>query len=267
MLKQIKETADFLKTRIATNPKVGIILGTGLGNLAEQITDSITIPYQEIPNFPISTVEGHSGCLIIGKLGGKDILAMKGRFHYYEGYSMQQVTFPIRVFKALGVELLIVTNASGAVNPAYQVGDIMLINDHINLMPNPLIGPNDERLGTRFPSMSTIYDKKLLQQAHEIAKARNIKLQEGVYVGTSGPSFETPAEYKFFRTIGADTVGMSTVPEVIVASHSQMRVFGMSVISNVFKETDIADCTHEEVLQGVAKAGNLMSELVKDLIA
>lgn len=267
MYDKINQTAEYIKQHTAIKPTTAVILGSGLGNFADNIEIETRIAYKDIPNFPLSTVKGHKGELLFGKIGDKQLVCMQGRFHYYEGYSMQQVTFPIRVFKALGVELLIVTNASGAVNPAYQVGDIMLINDHINLMPNPLIGPNDERLGTRFPSMSTIYDKKLLQQAHEIAKARSIKLQEGVYVGTSGPSFETPAEYKFFRTIGADTVGMSTVPEVIVASHSQMKVFGMSVISNVFKETDIADCTHEEVLQGVAKAGNLMSELVKDLIA
>jgi purine-nucleoside phosphorylase len=179
---------------------------------------------------------------------------------------MKEVTFPIRVMKALGVELLIVTNASGGVNPRYEVGDIMLIKDHINLMPNPLIGPNDERLGVRFPSMSTIYDAALREEAYKIAKANNIRIQEGVYVGTSGPSFETPAEYKFFHCIGADTVGMSTVPEVIVASHSQMRVFGMSVISNVFKEEVQADCTHEEVLEGVAKAGDRMSMIVQELI-
>ena len=180
---------------------------------------------------------------------------------------MKELTFPIRVMKALGVHTLIVTNASGGVNPNYNVGDIMLIKDHINLMPNPLIGPNDEKLGVRFPPMSTIYNSTLRKHALEIAKANNIKVQEGVYVGTTGPSFETPAEYKFFRTIGADTVGMSTVPEVIVASHSQMQVFGMSVISNVFRETEVEDCTHEEVLEGVAKAGDKMNIIVQELIA
>ncbi len=192
---------------------------------------------------------------------------MQGRFHYYEGYSMQQVTFPVRVMKALGVKLLIVTNASGAVNPNFEVGDIMIIKDHINLLPNPLIGPNDERLGVRFPSMTTIYDKTLRDKAKAIAQEIGITIREGVYVGTTGPSFETPAEYKYFRTIGADAVGMSTVPEVIAASHSGMKVFGMSVISNVFREDNTTDCTHEEVLEGVAKAGNKMSNIVTRLIA
>ena len=268
MLKQIKETADFLKTRIATNPKVGIILGTGLGNLAEQITDSITIPYQEIPNFPISTVEGHSGCLIIGKLGGKDILAMKGRFHYYEGYDMKQVTFPIRVMKLLGIETLFVSNASGGVNPDYEVGDLMVINDHLNMFPeNPLRGKNYEDLGPRFPDMHEPYDKSLIDMAFEIAAENGIKLQQGVYAGTQGPTFETPAEYKYYRIIGSDAVGMSTVPEVIVANHMGMKCLGISIITDLGVPGKIVEVSHEEVqIMGNAaqpKMTLIMKELLK----
>jgi purine-nucleoside phosphorylase len=266
MYDKIKQTAEYIKQQTKTTPKIGVILGSGLGGFADNMKVECRLAYKDIPNFPISTVKGHKGELLFGKMGNTELVCMQGRFHYYEGYTMKEVTFPIRVMKALGVELLIVTNASGGVNPRYEVGDIMLIKDHINLMPNPLIGPNDERLGVRFPSMSTIYDAALREEAYKIAKANNIRIQEGVYVGTSGPSFETPAEYKFFHCIGADTVGMSTVPEVIVASHSQMRVFGMSVISNVFKEEVQADCTHEEVLEGVAKAGDRMSMIVQELI-
>lgn len=265
MLNKIKESADYLKQYVS-ECEIGIILGSGLGNFVDNIRVEHSIEYEQIPNFPTSTVKGHKGMLIFGEISNKKVICMQGRFHYYEGYTMQEVTFPIRVMKALGVKLLIVTNASGGVNPNYNVGDIMLIKDHINLMPNPLIGPNDERLGVRFPSMTNIYNPALREYAKEIAEKNNIKLQEGVYVGTTGPSFETPAEYKFFRTIGADTVGMSTVPEVIVASHSQMKVFGMSVISNVFREEEQAECTHEEVLEGVAKAGNKMSLIVQELI-
>lgn len=267
MYDKINQTAEYIKSQIDTAPQTGVILGSGLGNFAEGMNISRSIEYKSIPNFPLSTVKGHKGELLFGTMADKQIVCMQGRFHYYEGYSMQQVTFPVRVMKALGVKLLIVTNASGAVNPNFEVGDIMIIKDHINLLPNPLIGPNDERLGVRFPSMTTIYDKTLRDKAKAIAQELGITLREGVYIGTTGPSFETPAEYKYFRTIGADTVGMSTVPEVIVASHSGMRVFGMSVISNVFREDNQQDCTHEEVLEGVAKAGNKMSRIVERLIA
>lgn len=266
MYEMINESAAFIRSEIDREVQTGIILGSGLGNFVDNIRVCKRIPYREIPHFPVSTVQGHKGELIFGLVNGKGILCMQGRFHYYEGYSMQQVTFPVRVMKQLGVKLLIATNASGGVNPDFKVGDIMFIKDHINLMPNPLIGPNDERLGTRFPSMSTIYDKNILAKAENIAERMGIAYREGVYVGTSGPSFETPAEYRFFRTIGADTVGMSTVPEVIVASHSGMKVLGISVISNVFREETIVDCTHEEVLQGVKKAGNSMSLIVEQLI-
>ncbi len=266
MLDKIKETAEYL-SQYATQCEVGIILGSGLNNFVDNLKIEHSIPYSEIPHFPQSTVKGHKGMLIFGEISNKKVICMQGRFHYYEGYTMQEVTFPIRVMKFLGVHTLIVTNASGGVNPNYEVGDIMLIKDHINLMPNPLIGRNDETLGVRFPSMTNIYNPTLRQYAKEIAEKNNIKLQEGVYVGTTGPSFETPAEYKFFRTIGGDTVGMSTVPEVIVASHSQMQVFGMSVISNVFREEVQEECTHEEVLEGVAKAGDKMNVIVQELIA
>lgn len=265
MLNKINQAAEYLSQY--GQCEIGIILGSGLSSFVDNIEVENTIPYGQIPHFPQSTVKGHKGMLVFGKMNNKKVICMQGRFHYYEGYTMQEVTFPIRVMKALGVHTLIVTNASGGVNPNYNVGDIMLIKDHINLMPNPLIGPNDEKLGVRFPPMSTIYNSTLRKHALEIAEANNIRVQEGVYVGTTGPSFETPAEYKFFRTIGADTVGMSTVPEVIVASHSQMQVFGMSVISNVFRETEVEDCTHEEVLEGVAKAGDKMNIIVQELIA
>lgn len=266
MYQTIEQTAQFLRERTTVKPKTAVILGSGLGNFAESMKLESRTAYKEIPNFPLSTVEGHKGELLFGTIGGKEIMCMQGRFHYYEGYSMQQVTFPVRVMKALGVELLVVTNASGAVNPTYNVGDIMLIKDHINLMPNPLIGPNDSRFGTRFPSMGNAYDRTVREHAKLAASQNGIPLQEGVYVGTTGPSFETPAEYGFFRTIGGDTVGMSTVPEVIVAVHSEIKVLGMSVISNVFRPDEVKECTHEEVLEGVAKAGDKMSRIVKSLI-
>ncbi len=234
MLETIKQTADYLASKISDVPNTAIILGTGLGELAREITDREEIPYSEIPNFPVSTVEGHSGKLIVGKLGGKRVLAMQGRFHYYEGYNMKQVTFPIRVFKALGVEYLFVSNAAGGMNSSFDVGDIMLIEDHINLFPeHPLHGKNYDQLGTRFPDMSEAYNKELRLLAMEIAKEKDIKLQHGVYIGLQGPTFETPAEYNFLRIIGGDAVGMSTVPEVIVANHAGMKVLAFSIITDL----------------------------------
>ena len=219
MLEKIKETAAFLKQKMNTQPKTAIILGTGLGRLADEITDSYSIPYKDIPNFPISTVEGHSGKLIFGKLGGKDIMAMQGRFHFYEGYSMKQVTFPIRVMHELGIKTLFVSNASGGTNPLFKVGDLMIITDHINFFPeHPLHGPNIGD-GPRFPDMSEAYSKRLRDLALTIAEEKNIDVRQGVYLGTQGPTFETPSEYKMFKLFGADAVGMSTVPEVIVARH------------------------------------------------
>ena len=228
MYKRIQETASWLKERMQTSPKTAIVLGTGLGQLASEITDSYEFSYRDIPNFPVSTVEGHAGCLIFGKLGGKDIMAMKGRFHYYEGYSMQEVTFPIRVMHELGIETLFVSNASGGMNPEFKIGDLMVITDHINFFPeHPLHGPNFPT-GPRFPDMHEAYDRVLINKANEIAKEKNIRITSGVYVGVQGPTFETPAEYRMYRNLGGDAVGMSTVPEVIVARHSGIKVFGMS---------------------------------------
>ena len=268
MLAKIVETADFIKSKINKMPKTGIILGTGLGNLVTQITDKEEIPYEIIPNFPISTVEGHSGKLIFGKLGDVDVLAMQGRFHFYEGYDMKQVTFPVRVMKALGIENLLVSNASGGMNPDFEIGDLMIITDHINLFPeHPLRGKNFNELGTRFPDMSEAYNKELIAKAKKIASRHGIKVVEGVYVGTSGPTFETPSEYKYFRIIGGDAVGMSTVPEVFVAVHSGMRVFGMSIITDLGVEGKIVEVTHEEVQEIGNKAQPLMTQIMKDLVA
>lgn len=268
MLKQINETADFIKSKLVVMPKTGIILGTGLGNLATQITEKIEIPYETIPNFPISTVEGHSGKLIIGKLGEVYVLAMQGRFHYYEGYDMKQVTFPVRVMKALGIENLLVSNASGGMNPDFEIGDLMIITDHINLFPeHPLRGKNLNELGTRFPDMSEAYSKDLIQKAKAIANRNNIKVVEGVYVGTTGPTFETPSEYRYFRIIGGDAVGMSTVPEVIVANHAGLRCFGMSIITDLGVPGKIVEVTHEEVQVIGNEAQPLMTQIMKELIA
>ena len=226
MLEKIKETAAFLKERMHTSPETAIILGTGLGNLANEITEKYEIKYQDIPNFPVSTVEGHSGKLIFGKLGNKDIMAMQGRFHYYEGYSMKEVTFPVRVMKELGIKTLFVSNASGGMNDAFEIGDLMIIRDHINFFPeHPLRGKN--LYGDRFPDMSEAYSKDLINKALDIAKEKGIKVQQGVYLGTQGPTFETPSEYKMFHILGADAVGMSTVPEVIVANHAGIKCFGI----------------------------------------
>lgn len=267
MLSKIQETADFLKERISTFPNVGIILGTGLGNLVTQITEKNEIPYETIPNFPVSTVEGHSGKLIFGKLGGVDVLAMQGRFHYYEGYDMKQVTFPVRVMKALGIETLLVSNASGGMNPDFEIGDLMIITDHINLFPeHPLRGKNLPELGTRFPDMSEAYSKELISKAKTIAAAHNIKVVEGVYVGTTGPTFETPAEYRYFRIIGGDAVGMSTVPEVIVANHAGMRCFGISIITDLGVPGKIVEVTHEEVQEIGNKVQPLMTLIMQELI-
>lgn len=267
MLEKIQETADYLKSIIKTAPKTGIILGTGLGNLVTQITDTTEIPYQTIPNFPVSTVEGHSGKLILGKLGGVDVLAMQGRFHFYEGYDMKAVTFPVRVMKALGIENLLVSNASGGVNPDFEIGDLMIITDHINLFPeHPLRGKNYAELGPRFPDMSEAYSKDLIQRAKAIAAKNNIKVVEGVYIGTTGPTFETPAEYKYFRTIGGDAVGMSTVPEVIVANHAGIKVFGMSIVTDLGVPGKIVEVTHEEVQEIGNKAQPLMTQIMKELV-
>ncbi len=269
MLNKINQTADFLRSRVEGEmPATAIILGTGLGALVDYIDDKQYIPYKDIPNFPVSTVEGHSGNLIFGTLGGKRVIAMQGRFHYYEGDDMKQVTFPVRVFKALGVDTLFVSNAAGGMNKEFKVGDVMVITDHINLFPeNPLRGKNYNELGPRFPAMTEAYDHRLVEEADRIAAERGMRLMHGVYVGTPGPTFETPAEYEYFRVIGGDAVGMSTVPEVIVARHGDMRVFGISVITDLGGK-DIKEVpTHEEVQLAAEKAQPnvvaLISELVK----
>lgn len=267
MLNKINQTAAYLKTMVSYRPETGIILGTGLGHLADEITDKIEIPYEQIPHFPLSTVEGHSGKLIFGKLGGKEVLAMQGRFHYYEGYDMKQVTFPVRVFKAMGVKTLFVSNAAGGMNPDFKVGDIMIITDHINLFPeHPLRGKNHEELGTRFPDMSDAYSPRLIAKANEIAERNGIKVQHGVYVGTSGPTFETPAEYRYFRRIGGDAVGMSTVPEVIVARHGEMEVFAISVITDLGVEGIVEKCSHEDVQKAANAAQPLMTRIMQELV-
>lgn len=267
MLEKIQETAEFIKNKVGVVPNIAIILGTGLGELANAIDIDQEISYKDIPNFPVSTVEGHSGKLIFGQLGNKKVIAMQGRFHYYEGYDMKQVTFPVRVFKALGVEYLFVSNAAGGMNNTFDIGDIMLIEDHINLFPeHPLRGKNDERMGVRFPDMSEAYNKELSKMAIEIANENNIKLQRGVYVGTSGPTFETPAEYNYFRIIGGDAVGMSTVPEVIVANHAKMKVLAFSIITDLGIIGKIVEVSHEEVQEAAKIAQPKMAFIIKEVI-
>ncbi len=268
MLNQINETAEYLKKRTGATPQVGIILGTGLGGLVNEIAIDFTVPYKEIPHFPVSTVEGHSGKLIFGSLGGKKVLAMQGRFHYYEGYDMKQVTFPVRVMKALGINDLVVSNASGGVNASYEIGDLMILNDHINQFPtNPLIGKNYPELGPRFPDMSDVYDKQLVAKAKAIAVANGIRVQEGVYVGLSGPCLETPAEYNYVRAIGGDAVGMSTVPEVIVGRHGGMRCFAISIITDLGVPGRIVKVTHQDVIDVASVAEPKMTLIMKELVA
>ena len=245
-------------------PEVGIILGTGLGGFVDSIDVEYRLEYKDIPEMPVSTVEGHKGCLIFGTVAGRKVVAMQGRFHYYEGYTMQQVTFPVRVMKLLGIKYLFVSNASGGINTTFRVGDLMIINDHINLMPNPLIGRNMDEFGPRFQDMHNCYDCDLIAKATAIADEESIKLQYGVYVGTTGPTFETQAEYRYFKAIGGDAAGMSTVPEVIVARHMSIPVFAVSVITNCGLSDQIGD--HEDVqLQG-RKAGLKMAKLFVKLI-
>ena len=266
MYAKIQETAQWLKERISTQPKTAIILGTGLGRLAEEIKVKERINYSDIPHMPVSTVEGHSGCLIVGELGGKDILAMQGRFHFYEGYSMKEVTFPIRVMYELGIQTLFVSNAGGGMNPNFEIGDLMIITDHINFFPeHPLHGPNLPT-GPRFPDMSEAYDKKLIALADTIAREKGIKVQHGVYLGTQGPTFETPAEYRMFHILGADSVGMSTVPEVIVANHCGMKVFGMSIITDLGVEGKIVEVSHEEVQKAANAVQPIMADLMREMI-
>lgn len=262
------ETAAFLAACISGKPETAVILGSGLGSLADAIEDPTIISYQQIPHFMRSTASGHKGNFICGKLGGKSILAMQGRFHYYEGYTMEQVTFPIRVMKLLGIKNLFVSNAAGGINTTFKVGDLMIIRDHINMMPNPLIGPNKEEFGPRFPDMTRAYDREFIRLMEEIAAEKQIALKKGVYVGLTGPSYETPAEYAFYGKAGGDAIGMSTVPEVIVARHCGIRVFGMSVITNEgyhFADDFVNDAN--DVIEVANRAAERMTTLFSELIA
>lgn len=268
MLEKFKESFDYIQSQTNVKPSIGIILGTGLGGLVNEINIIDEIPYENIPNFPVSTVKSHSGKLIFGELGGKQVVAMQGRFHFYEGYTMQEVTFPVRVMKLMGIERLFLSNASGGVNPDYEVGEIMIIDDHINLFPtHPLIGKNIDELGPRFPDMSTAYDKKMIALAQEIAKENNIRVAQGTYAGLTGPTLETPAEYKYVRVIGADTVGMSTVPEVIVARHMEIPCFAISIITDLGVEGKIEETSLEDVIEVANRQEPKMTIIMKELIA
>ena len=269
-LRFIHAASDCLAERLeGRKPVVGIVLGSGLGKLADEIQDPLVIPYGDIPGFPVSTAIGHKGNFIVGTLGGKTVIAMQGRIHYYEGYPMDQVVLPIRVMIRVGIQYLFVSNAAGGTNLGYHVGDLMIIRDHINMIPNPLIGPNLDEFGPRFPDMTRPYEPGLIQQAEKIAEKEGISLQKGVYVAVSGPCYETPAEYKFFRLIGGDAVGMSTVPEVIVARHASVPVFGMSVITDVAHATDDEEyVTDGNVIVAAANAAaDRMTVIFKRLIA
>ena len=264
---QITEALDFIRTKTKMLPEVGIILGTGLGALAKEIDSELIIDYKDIPHFPLSTVESHEGKLIFGKLGGKNVVAMQGRFHYYEGYTMKQITFPVRVMKALGIKVLCVSNIAGGMNPNYRRGDIMIINDHINMLgDNPLIGRNDDDLGPRFPDMSEPYNKELIRLAEQIAMEERIKVHAGVYLAVPGPNLETRAEYRMFRNFGADVVGMSTVPEVIVAIHSGLKVFGMTVISDECFPDFLQPVSVDEIIKAAMEAEPKLTLIMKKLI-
>lgn len=261
---QIMDAKTSIRQVWTKTPRIGIILGTGLGHVASEITDRVDLRYEAIPHFPRSTVQSHKGQLVCGQLAGHTVVAMEGRFHQYEGYTLQQVTFPVRVMKALGCEILIVSNACGGMNPQYQSGDIMIIEDHINLLgDNPLIGPNDERLGVRFPDMCHAYDRELLNLAKVSAKELQIAVQQGVYVAVTGPNLETRAEYRFLRTIGADVVGMSTVPEVIVGVHSQLKILGFSVVTDMCLPDALKPVSFEEIIQTANEAEPRLCALLK----
>jgi purine-nucleoside phosphorylase len=267
MWELVQQTVKYIKEKTNFSPEYGVILGSGLGSFTEDIKIEFSLPYLEIPNFPIATVQGHEGALVFGTIGNKKVVAMQGRFHYYEGYSMKEVTFPVRVMKYLGVDKLIVSNASGGVNANYLVGDIVLITDHINLMPDhPLRGINDERFGPRFVNMSEPYSRKMIAKAKELARNLNIEVKEGVYLGLQGPTFETLSEYRMVKILSADCVGMSTVPEVIVARHMNLETFGISVITDIGNEESIETITHKEVLDAAQKAEPKVRKLIKELI-
>lgn len=267
MWEQVQKSVKFIKGKTNFVPQYGVILGSGLGSFTSDIEIEYVLDYNEIPNFPVSTVQGHKGALVFGKIGDKRVVAMQGRFHYYEGYSMKEVTFPVRVMKFLGVEKLIVSNASGGVNPNYKVGDIVIINDHINFAPeHPLRGANDERFGPRFVNMSEPYSRNLIAQAKAIAQKLLIEVKDGIYLGLQGPTFETLAEYRMVKILGADCVGMSTVPEVIVARHMNLEVFGISVITDIGDENNIETISHQEVLEAAQNAEPKVRNLIKELI-
>lgn len=268
MLNKIIDAVNYIQSKYESQPVVGVVLGSGLGSFVNEIHKEFEIAYSDIPHFPVSTVEGHSGKLIFGELSGKKVVAMAGRFHYYEGYTTPEVVFPIRVLKFLGAKTLIVSNAAGGTNTTFQVGDLMIIKDHISMLTlNPLIGKNEETFGPRFPDMSEPYKKNLIELAKTVAEEKNINVKEGVYVGVTGPTFETRSEYKMLRTLGGDAVGMSTVQEVIAAVHLGLPVFGISVITDVGIREEQNTITHEEVLQAAKDAEPKMASLIKGMIA
>lgn len=267
MWELVQETVSYIKNKTNFTPEYGVILGSGLGSFTDDIKIEFTLPYHDIPNFPVSTVEGHKGALVFGTVGEKKVVAMQGRFHYYEGYTMQEVTFPVRVMKYIGVTKLIVSNASGGVNPKYKVGSIAVITDHINMMPeHPLRGKNDPRFGPRFVNMSEPYSLPMIAKVKDIAQKAGIEVFDGVYLGLQGPTFETLHEYKMVKTIGADCVGMSTVPEVIVARHMELETFGISVITDIGSEEHLESISHEEVLKAANAAEPHVRHLIKELI-
>lgn len=266
MQEKIQQTISSIRSTVKSIPEAGIILGSGLGGLVKEISVEHAIDYADIPNFPMSTVVGHQGKLIFGKLSGKNVVVMQGRFHFYEGYSMQEVTFPVRVMKFLGIKNLFISNAAGGMNPSFKIGDLMFIRDHINLMPNPLVGKNDESLGARFPDMSEPYSKALIQKAKQIATQNNIRAHEGVYTGVTGPTFETVAEYKYIRAIGGDAVGMSTVPEVIAAAHMKLPCFAVSVITDLGGMDNLSPISHLDVLKAAEEAQGKLNLIMKELL-
>lgn len=267
MWEKVAETVEFIQKIVNYTPDYGVILGSGLGGFVNDIEVEHKLAYKDIPNFPISTVEGHEGALLFGSIGNKKVMAMQGRFHFYEGYDMKQVTFPVRVMKQLGINKLVVSNASGGVNPSFKVGDVMLITDHVNMMPeHPLRGSNDVRFGPRFVNMSEPYSKSMNANVRAIAKENNIDLKEGVYLALQGPTFETLAEYRMVKAVGADCVGMSTVPEVIVAKHMNMDCIGVSIITDMGDEDNIEEVSHQEVLEAAKKAEPIVRKLIKEFI-
>jgi len=267
---KIRQAEEYVKSQPGfKKPQIGIILGSGLGKLGEEIKASLIIPYKDIPNFVKSTAVGHKGNLIIGELAGKTVVAMQGRFHFYEGYSMEQVTLPVRMMKVLGVETVFVSNASGGLNPTFKTGDLMIIKDHINMIPNPLIGPNYDEFGVRFPDMTCVYDQDIIRLAEQVAEETGIKVQKGIYLGNTGPTYETPAEVRYYRLIGGDVTGMSTIPEVIVARQCGMKVFGMSIVTNMSNDTYTLDNLNDgdDVVREANIAADKMCTIFKGLLA